>query len=368
MLERPKPYAVKLEWREWIRGLLRAALTLGLALLAAYLVIRLSSTQPGEAFGTLMLGPLGGRRTLGNWLDDATKLTLAGLAFSVIFQARQFSLGTQGQVYLGGLAAGVVALSPLGPGGWAIALGLGAAALVGAAYGALPGVLKARLGANEIVSSLMLNYIAIDVFTYLLRAIIAPRGSGLTTSAPFPAAAVYPALIANSRIDLGLVFALIATFTVWFALYRTRWGFELRMTGFNPKFAEHSGIDTPHRTISAFAVSGVLGGVLGAALVQGQSFGQLAVGFESALSFEGLLVAIVARNHPLAVPLVALIYGYFRQGAVLMGFRTDVPVEVIGIVQGLVIVLVSSRGLFSGLTFSRRPRATFAYKEGDPGE
>ena len=348
----------------WIPGTLRTLLVFGIALAVVYAIILLTSKTPGAALGTLLQGPLSSRRTVGNWLDDAAKLTLAGLAFSLIFQARQFSLGTQGQVYLGGLAAGLVALSPLGSSGLALPLGLLAAAVVGAAYGALPGLLKARLGANEIVSSLMLNYIAIDVFTYLLRAFIAPRGSGLTTSARFPAPALYPSLWPGSRADLGVVLALLAALITWFALYRTRWGYELRMTGFNAKFAEYVGMDVRQVVTSAFVASGVLGGVLGAALVQGQSYGQLAVGFESGLAFDGLLIAIVARNQPLAVPLTALVYGYFRQGAALMGFRTDVPFEVIGVVQGLVILMVASSGLFSWLTRTPRPALKGAERHG----
>jgi general nucleoside transport system permease protein len=328
---------------------LRALLVLAFTLTTAYLVIWLSSKQPGEAFSTLLFGPLSSRRTMGNWIDDTTKLTLAGLAFSLVFQARQFSLGSQGQVYLGGLAAGLVALSSLGQSWLSIPIGLLAAASVGAVYGFIPGILKARLGANEIVSSLMLNYIAIDVFAFLIRAFIAPRGGSLTTSSPFPVPAVYPALIPNSRIDLGLLIALAASVALWFVLYRTRWGYELRMTGFNLKFAEYAGINVPRKIASALAFSGLIAGILGATLVQGQSFGELAVGFESGITFDGLLIAIIARNHPLAVPIAALVYGYFRQGATLMGFRTDVPVEVIGIVQGLVILVVASHGMFSWL-------------------
>ncbi len=349
----------------WAVEAARTLLAVALALAVAFVVILAVSEEPGSAFRTLLGGPLGSARTIGIWLDDAAKLTIAGLALAVVFQARLFALGAQGQAYFGGLAAGVVALSAVGQTPVAVPLGLLAAALVGGAYGWLPGVLKARFGANEIVSTLMLNYIAIDVFAWLVRTRIAPAGSGLTRSAPFPPAAVYPALLPGTRIDLGFAIALLAAVLVWFVLGRTGAGFAIRMVGHNPGFAEYVGIRVPSTIVLAMTLSGVLGGILGAVLVQGTAFGELAIGFEGLIAFEGILVAIVARNRPLVIPFVALLYGYLRQGAVLMGLRSDVPTEVIGIVQGLVILLVASVGLFTWLR--RRPPASAPIPPGVQG-
>jgi len=333
----------------WAAEVGRTLLAVVLALAVAFVVILAVSAEPGAAFRTLLGGPLDSPRTIGVWLDDAAKLTIAGLALAVVFQARLFALGAQGQAYVGGLAAGVVALSAVGQSPLAVPLGLLAAAVVGGAYGWLPGVLRARFGANEIVSTLMLNYIAIDVFAWLLRTRIAPAGSGLTRSAPFPPPAVYPTLVPGTRIDLGFAIALLAAVVVWFVLARTTAGFALRMVGHNPGFARFVGIRVPSTIVLAMSLSGVLGGILGAVLVQGNAFGELAVGFEGLVAFEGILVAIVARNRPLVIPFVALGYGYLRQGAVLMGLRSDVPTEVIAVVQGLVILLVASVGLFAWL-------------------
>jgi len=349
----------------WIGEVARTLLAVAAALAIAFAVILAVSDEPGSAFRTLLGGPLSSSRTVGVWLDDAAKLTIAGLALALVFQARLFALGAQGQAYLGGLAAGLVALSPLGLTPAAVPFGLAAAALAGGAYGWIPGVLKARFGANEIVSTLMLNYIAIDVFAWLVRARVAPPGSGLTRSEPFPPAAVYPALVPGTRIDLGLAVALVATLAVWFLLARTRTGFAIRMVGHNPGFAQFVGIAVPRTIIGAMTLSGVLGGVLGAVLVQGTAFGELAVGFEGLIAFEGILVAIVARNRPLVIPIVALLYGYLRQGAVLMGLRSDVPAEVIAFVQGLVILLVASVGLFTWLR--RRPLAPPTREPAVPG-
>ncbi|MDO8360147.1 MAG: ABC transporter permease [Devosia sp.] len=326
-----------------VRGEIGRALgALIIALAVTFVVVLFTSKAPLEAFGTLLSAPASKTRTIGLWIDDAAKLTITGLAFSLVFQARQFSMGVQGQVYIGALAATYLAVSPLGESWAAIPLGIIVAMLAGGIYGFLPGYAKARLGANEIVSSLMLNYIAIELCNYLVRVSLPKASAGVLTTVDFPKTAVFPAMIANTRIDLGLILAIVAVVVVWFALYRTSWGLKLRLVGHNARFAQYAGIRPTVIMVSAMTVSGMLGGLLGAMFVQGQTYGKLTVLFEGGLAFEGILVAIVARSRPMAVPIVALAYGYLRQGAQLMNIRTDVPAEVIGIVTALIILLVSS--------------------------
>ena len=312
------------------------------ALVITTIIIFFASKAPWETLDTFLTGPLSSKRTIGIWIDDSAKLALAGLAFSLVFQARQFALGVQGQVYIGGLFATLVAFSPVGTTWFALPVGILAAMIGGAIMGFIPGYAKAKLGANEIVSSLMLNYIAYDVCNYFLRVYLASLESGLTTSASFPAQSIYPAFIPRTRIDLGLVIALVTTFVVWFLLYRTAWGLKLRLTGHNARFAAYSGIRSNFIMVSAMTAAGAIGGLLGAVFVQGTAYGKLSIGFEAGMAFEGILITIVARNRPLAIPFVALGYGYLRQGAALMNYRADVPAEVIGIVQGVVILLVAS--------------------------
>lgn len=344
----------------------RALMALLIALVVALLVVLATSEDPLKAFTTLLTGPLSSNRTIGLWIDDVAKLTLTGLAFSLVFQARQFSMGVQGQVYMGGLFAALVAMSPVGGTVLAIPLSLIAAMLAGAAYGFLPGYAKARFGASEIVSSLMLNYIAILVVNFLVRAYLAPAGSGQLMTADFPDAAVFPAIIPGTRFDLGIVIALVATFVVWFVLYRTAWGLKLRLVGHNPGFAEYAGIRSGFIMVSAMTAAGAIGGLLGAVFVQGRAFGNLSVDFDGNLAFEGILIAIVARSRPLAVPVVALFYGYLRQGAQLMGLRTDVPSEMIGVVQAIIILLVASSFSLPGKKFwARRPAAPIGAAAGD---
>jgi simple sugar transport system permease protein len=334
-------------WATLRREVGRALAALLIALVVTFVIVLLTSKAPLDAFGQLLTAPASRPRTIGLWLDDVAKLTITGLAFSLVFQARQFAMGVQGQVYVGAIAAAYVSLSPLGTTWAAIPLGLAAAMLAGAFYGFLPGIAKAKLGANEIVSSLMLNYIAIELCNILVRTNLPKPQAGVLSTNPFPETAVFPQLFDSdfltiARLDLGLIFALVAVVVVWFALYRTAWGLKLRLVGHNAQFAEYSGIRSTVIMVSAMTASGALGGMLGSMFVQGQGYGFLTVQFEGGLAFEGILVAIVARSRPLAVPIVALFYGYLRQGAQLMNIRTDVPAEVIGVVTAIIILLVSS--------------------------
>lgn len=335
------------KWK-FARSEARRALTaLIIALLVAFVIVLSISHSPVETFKTLLTGPLSSKRTIGLWVDDIAKLTVTGLAFSLVFQARQFSMGVQGQVYMGGLFAAIVALSPIGATPAGMPLAILAAMTAGAVYGFIPGYAKARLGANEIVSSLMLNYVAINIVSYAVRVPMS-AGPGLMTTPAFPPWVMLPALVARTRIDLGLIFAVIAVIAVWFALYRTSWGLKLRLVGHNPRFADYSGIKATRIMVSAMTASGALGGLLGAMFVQGQAYGKLQPVFEAGLAFEGLLIAIVARSRPLVVPVVAVFYGYLRQGAQIMGIRTDVPTEVISVVQAVIILLVASSFSFGG--------------------
>lgn len=349
-------------WKTLRQETARALGALAIALLVTFVIVFLTSKAPLDAIAQLLTAPASRPRTIGLWLDDAAKLTITGLAFSLVFQARQFSMGVQGQVYVGALAATYVALSPLGTSFAALPLGMAAAMLAGAIYGFIPGIAKAKLGANEIVSSLMLNYLAIELCNYLVRTSLPKPQAGVLTTNDFPATAVFPQLIdfeflSINRLDWGMIVALVAVVAVWFLLYRTSWGLKLRLVGHNARFAEYAGIRSSVIMVSAMTAAGALGGLLGSMFVQGQSYGKLTVLFEGGLAFEGILVAIVARSRPLAVPVVALFYGYLRQGAQLMNIRTDVPAEVIGVVTAIIILLVSSSFSLNFLTrlFRRRP-------------
>ena len=220
-------------WAAIRREIGRALIAVIIALVVTCIIVVFTSKAPLEALNTLLTAPLSKPRTIGLWLDDAAKLTVTGLAFSLVFQARQFALGVQGQVYVGASCRDLRGhCRRSARRHWASSSASSRPWPAGAFYGFLPGIAKAKLGANEIVSSLMLNYIAIDLCNYLVRRQLRGTGHDLRPSAS-PMRRSSRLLFANTRIDLGLVIALVAVAVVWFALYRTSWGLKLRLVGHN---------------------------------------------------------------------------------------------------------------------------------------
>lgn len=334
---------------EWVRivSVVVAALAIG------FVITLFVSNEPVAAYRELLTGPFprlswdGGELTVrgmnrfGNWLEESITLILLGLAISVVFRARQFSLGADGQVFLGALAAGIVSLHLPAPMGLHLALVLGAAALAGFLWGLLPGVLKAYLQVDEIVSTLMLNLIAIQVYQYALIHWLRDPREGFIATAYFPATALLPLIIPGTRVTLALIVAAVGVVAVWFLLNRTPLGYEIRMVGANLRFAEYGGINTRRVIALSMALSGILAGLAGAHLVNGL-LRRLTLNLSPGIGFEGIVVALLARNNPVGVLVAGLFYGYLRTGAQIMERSSDVTREVVLIIQAIIILLITA--------------------------
>ena len=341
------------------------------ALGIGFLITCLVSEQPVNAFRALLTGPLPwfsfedgfaikGMNRFGNWLEDSITLILVGLAVAIVFRARQFSLGAEGQIYLGALAAGFVSLLIPAPLVVHIGLALVAAALAGFSWGLIPGVLKAYLNVDEIVSSLMLNFIAVQLYQLLLTQFLRDPKEGFIATAPFPVTAVLPLLIPGTRVSIALFIALLAVFAVWFLLERTGLGYEIRVVGANLKFAEYGGINTKRVVALSMAVSGVLAGLAGLHLSNGL-LKRLTLNMSPGIGFEGIVVALLARNSPKGVLLAGLFYGYLRTGAQIMERSSDVTREVVLIIQAIIILLITAERLFPWFqAWRQRRKAAFA--------
>ncbi len=325
----------------------RVVIVVGAALLISFIVILLVSQQPGEAFGQFLTGAVSNTNRLSNWLVQATTLIFTGLAVALVFQARQFSLGAEGQLYLGAFMAGVVALGFPGPAFVVGAVAFVAALLTGFLYGLIPGALKAYYGANEIVSTLMLNAIATAVYAFLLIRFLKPPGAGTNNSKAFDIFGIGGRMrpfIPETQISWPTLLAILAAVGVHVLLYRTTFGYGLRMSGFNLRFAEYGGVNTRRTVMLAMAASGGLAGLAGAGLVLG-TFGRVNAAPSAGYGFDGIVVALLARNYPLAVIPAALFYSYLRVGADVMGQSTDVPFEMANVIQAIIILLITAENL-----------------------
>ncbi|WP_044560542.1 ABC transporter permease [Azospirillum sp. B4] len=349
----------------------RIALAVGAALVLGFAVMACVSDQPWAAFRALVTGPLPSieraadghlvmRRLVrfGAWLQDATTLTLVGLAVAIPFRARQFSLGADGQLFMGALAAAAVSLGLGGvPAVVALPLAFLAAALGGAAWGLLPGLLKTRFEANEIVTTLMLNVVAVQVYRLVVGRVLNDPTAGFITTPPLPDVATLAPLIARTNVTAMALVAPAAVAAALFLLRRTTLGYEIGLAGANPWFAARAGVPVARATALAFALGGAFAGLAGFH-VSNALLKRLPVDLTPGIGLEGIVVALLARERVAALPLAALGYAYLRVGAQAMERTTDVPREVVLVIQALIILfVVSDRLVPLALGLARRAGA-----------
>lgn len=348
--------------------LIRIIVVVVIALAIGFVITAFVSKEPVQAYTALLTGPLprislenGFEITninrFGNWMEESTTLILLGLAVSLVFRARQFSLGAEGQMLLGALATAVIAIKVPLPFPYHLILALVAAMVVGFLWGLLPGLLKAYLSVDEIVSTLMLNVIALQLFDLLLFNWLRDPSAGFVGTPPFAGSAVLPLLIPGTRVSWMILIMVAAVFVTWFLMERTPFGYELKMLGANRKFAEYGGINTRRVIALSMAVSGILAGLAGAHLSLGL-LKRLTINLSPGLGFEGIVVALLARNDPRWVLVAGLFYGYLRTGAQIMERSSDVTREVVLIIQAIIILLITAEQLFPRVQRWWRERRT----------
>ncbi|MDN4037609.1 ABC transporter permease [Massilia sp. YIM B02443] len=322
------------------------------ALLAGLLLIACVSDEPLRAWLILLSGPLPELRqdADGGWhwhrlvrfgtvLEDAINLTLLGLAVLIPLRARQFSLGADGQLFLGALAGVALALGWPGPGWMALPLACLAAMLAGAAWGGVAGVLKWRCGANEMVVSLMLNLVAIEFYRLAITRWLRDPGAGFPATPFLAPDAMLTPWLAHTGVGVMLLWAPLAVCAVALLLARTTLGYEIRLTGAAPIFARQAGLPVGRATVASMALGGMLAGLAGFHIGHAV-LGRLPVDLAPGLGFEGLLVALLARHQPRAILGAAFFYAWLRAGGQAMERSTDVAREIALVLQALVIVLV----------------------------
>jgi simple sugar transport system permease protein len=315
--------------------------------LSGELIFQETIAATNRAYEALLLGPLSRLNRWAIWVQDAITLVLVGLAITVVFQARQFSLGAEGQLYFGALFSGFLALKVANlPPLPALALALLSAATAGFLWGLLPGILKAYLGANELVSTLMLNTVAMRFYDMALTFELKSPAAGFTTTGLLPEAGLLPVLVADTRVTGAVLIVVLAVFLVWLLLTRTTLGYEIRMMGVNRKFAEYGGINTRRTIMFSMALSGILAGLAGAHLGIG-IHRQLILNISLGLAFEGVVVSLLARNNPLVVPFTGLLYAYLRAGAQFMERDANISFEIVRIIQAVIILLITAEGIFT---------------------
>ena len=295
-------------------------------------------------------------RSFSESLVITTPYIFAGLAVALGFRGGLFNIGVEGQLFVGGLASAYVGYSITGlP--WIIHLPLTVLAgiLAGAFWGAIPGILKAKTGAHEVINTIMMNYIAFRLTDYLLTGPMA-RPDNLPITPEVAPSAYLPALFDKPmRIHWGFFVALGVAWLVYWFLWKTTTGLEIRMVGANPKAARYAGISITVIIVLTMSLSGALGGMTGVNQVLGVDH-RLVRAFSTGYGFDSIALALLGNSHPLGVVLASLLFGFMRGGAARMQSVAGVPVEIIRIMQGLVIIFVAAPEIIRSLYRLKKPK------------
>ena len=349
------PYRIKIENRVenppgWLSPILSVAAVI-IALLIGALVIWMGGGDPWAAYTHIAKYSLGSVGVLSDTMVKAIPLMLVGLACSIAFRMKLWNIGAEGQFFLGAFGASMVVLLPVLPmeaPKWQFILVSAIFGMVfGAAWGFIPGFLKARYNVNEIISTLMMNYIAIEWNNYFIYGVWSE--SGFQMSRMFQRNAWLPRLsdlakqwpfFGGLTTHFGLVFALIAAVILWLVLSKSRWGYEIRLIGDNPRAAEYAGISIKKNIILVMMVSGALAGLAGMSEIMGvvhRLQGAISPGY----GFTGIIIAWLAKLNPLAVILVSILFG-----ALILAGREVQPAGIPTLIQGVILVALIASDFF----------------------
>jgi simple sugar transport system permease protein len=316
-------------------------------LLGAILLIA-SGVNPISTYAAMARGAFGSWHSISETLVKAIPLMLTGLGVSIAFQMQFWNIGAEGQLALGGVAAAWVALflSDMIPSFLLLPSVLLLGMVAGALWAGIPATLKAILGVDETLTTLMLNYVAILFSEHLYYGPWRdPEGYGFPGTAPFPEAAWLPRL-GGTRAHLGLFFGLVAAVVLWFVFKRTRWGFELRIIGENQRAARYLGINIGRNIVLALLLSGALSGLAGACEVTGISR-RLQQGLSIGYGYTAIIVAWMAQLNPLAVVFVAILMGGLLVGGDQVQIMMGLPSAVGVVLQGMILFPMLAGSLFT---------------------
>lgn len=275
-------------------------------------------------------------------LTTATPYIFAGLAVAVGFRCGLFNIGAEGQFFMGALGAAFVGYSFRGiPAYIHLPLAILGGVTAGALWGAIPGYLKAKFGAHEVVNTIMMNWIAFRLSDWLLNGPMKAPGFRPVTQTIDAAAELPRFFAAPMRLNWGFVLGLLVAWLVYWLLFKTTIGFEIRTVGANSSSAKYAGINIVRNFVLAMVISGGLAGMSGASQVLGVDH-WVGQGFSAGYGFDAIAIALLGKSHPLGVVLAALLFGVLRGGATRMQSLAGIPIDIISIIQGLVIIFVAA--------------------------
>lgn len=325
--------------------ILRTVIAIAIAMILVVIIVLVSTDNPKEVLHTFIFGPVSSIRRMSSVIEMMIPLSFCGLAVAFCFRAKQFNLAADGAFYAGAMIAVVVGLALPLPAPIVVIICIAAGFLIGGIIGSIPAVLKLKCGASELVTSLMLNSIVgLGVLYVLKNHIWDPSKTTLTQSYTLADGIDLGNLAKKTNLHWGFFIMIICIVFCTILMFRTKWGYSLRMTGSNANFAKFSGISTGFVVIFAQAFGTALAGMGGAIEILGIHH---ALKWEAAPSygFDGVIIAALARNNPALVPFAALFLAYLRVGADMMS--QSIPAEIISVIQAIIILLIGSQAFLA---------------------
>jgi simple sugar transport system permease protein len=321
------------------------------ALVVAGIFIYLSGSNPIQAYLALVSGAFGDADSMITTVIKTVPLLIAGLGVAVAFRGGLFNIGVEGQLFVGSVATVIVGTNIHAPVLIHLPLTLLAGMAAGSLWAAIPGFLKARYGANEVITTIMTNYIALRIITWSIGArgplrkatSVVPETNSLVETAQLPT------LIADSRLHIGIFLALLLAFLIYLLLFRTPLGLEIRIVGLNLHAAQYAGIHVNRMIVLTMMISGGLAGMAGAIQVMGLPPYNFTTGFNVGIGFDSIAVAVLGSIHPFTIMLSSFLFGAMDAGARLMQLRARVPIEMINILQGLILMFVAANQIIRSI-------------------
>ncbi|HYD80596.1 MAG TPA: ABC transporter permease [Paucimonas sp.] len=334
------------ELPRWATAIALPVLNLVSALLVAGLVIYLLGESPVESLAILVNSAVLNPEGLGYTLFYASTFIFTGLSVSIAMQAGLFNIGSEGQMYIGGLGLtlAVLALDAALPGWLMVPAAIAGAALFGALWAWLPGYLQARRGSHIVVTTIMFNFIAASLMNWLIVSFLIPVGEQRPASRLFAESAWLPKLsgilpvLGDTPLNISFLLALLALAVYGLAVWRTSWGYKLRAAGLNPHAAHYAGVSIAKTIIVAMLISGALAGLASVNSLMGSTH-YMALNFTGGAGFIGIAIALMGRRHPLGILLSSILFGALIQGGFDLSLeKSNIPPETFIFIQGLIIL------------------------------
>jgi general nucleoside transport system permease protein len=320
-----------------------ALLPFALALVVAGVVLAMAGHNPFDVYRLLALESFGSTKRIAATMAAATPLIFTGLGTAVAFRAGAFNVGVEGCVSIGGLAAAYVGFTFVTlPAALLLPFAMLAAALAGLAWMIIPGLLKARLDADEVVTTLMMNFIAVAIATWLVNGPLLAVGSANSATPMVAEAARLPRLMRGSTLNAGFLIALVCVLLYWLWGKRTALGFETRLAGMSPRFATATGMNVPGLVLKMMLLSGALGGIAGGTHALGNVY-RYVDGFSPGYGFVGIAVALLGRGNAWGILMAAILFGALSTSGATIQLFSDVPIEIVNILQGMVMIFAVAR-------------------------